>query len=169
MLPESWVSKIFDHMSSLYGAKFTELWKATDLEKVKRTWAEKLGGFEEQPLAIRDALDALDEKPWPPTLPEFLILCREAARRYGNAKPMLTHTPTAEERERSHQAAQAAAAAVKKDGRDHMGWAKAPRSQTALNSVVDGARTDSRLREILEVLIAEGVASPEGKLLRRAY
>jgi hypothetical protein len=49
---------------------------------------------------------------------------------------------------------------------DMMGWAKCPRSQYALNAVIDGAKQDERLREILEGLIANGIATSEGRLLQ---
>lgn len=80
-LPDAWVSKIFDLMAASYGSKFLDLWRGTNLLDVKRHWAEKLGGFADRPEAIKLALDALDEKPFPPTLPEFIALCRENAKR----------------------------------------------------------------------------------------
>ena len=79
-LPDSWIDRIFMQMSVLYGSKLSGLWSGSNLEDVKRGWAEKLGGFREMPGAIKEALDALDSKPYPPTLPEFIALCREAAR-----------------------------------------------------------------------------------------
>lgn len=166
MLPEPWVSKIFDHMSSLYGAKFIDLWRGCDLEHVKRTWAEKLGGFQEQPLAIRAALEALDEKPWPPTLPEFLGLCREAARRHGPARPALGFCPSAEDLARSGQAARKASETIQPGQGDPLSWARYPRSQVALGWLVEGARQDSRLRHILAGLVATGIANEKGTLLR---
>ena len=39
-------------------------------------WAEKLAGFRERPDAIRRVLDTLP--PHPPTLPEFVALCRQS-------------------------------------------------------------------------------------------
>ena len=89
MLPETWINRLFSHFEALYGSKFANLWQGTDIANVKRMWAEKLGGFEDKPQAIKGALDALDEHPFPPTLPEFIILCRTAARRIGTDKPML--------------------------------------------------------------------------------
>lgn len=83
MLPESWINKIFDYQIAMYGSRFADLWRGTDLEKVKAVWAEKLKGFESNPEAIKEALNSLDDKPWPPSLPEFLQLCRNAATRKG--------------------------------------------------------------------------------------
>lgn len=124
VLPESWISKIFDHISGLYGSKFADLWRGTDPATVKRTWAEKLAGFQTMPKAIKEALDALDSKPFPPTLPEFIALCREAAIRHQTDLPKLEHKPTQEELDKAHEAMLRAAGAVKsmKDRRDHRKW-----------------------------------------------
>lgn len=50
------------------------MWKGTDLAIVKTTWAEALAGFSVR--EVRQGLAACRGKPWPPTLPEFLLLCR---------------------------------------------------------------------------------------------
>lgn len=105
VLPDAWVGRIFDHMTANYGTKFLDLWRGTDLALVRRHWAEKLGGFVEKPEAIKLALDALDEKPFPPTLPEFLALCREAARRIAPPVAALPHKLTLEELEKNRKRA----------------------------------------------------------------
>lgn len=63
----------------MYGAAFGRQWEGSDLQMVKTVWAEKLGGFNASQIA--DALKALDEKPYPPNLPEFLALCRSVAQK----------------------------------------------------------------------------------------
>lgn len=50
------------------------MWKGTDPAVVKDTWAKSLAGFSVR--EVRQGLVACREKPWPPTLPEFLLLCR---------------------------------------------------------------------------------------------
>lgn len=125
MLPENWINKIFSHMAGLYGSKFADLWKGTDLEDVKHLWAKKLGGFADQPNAIKQALDALDAKPFPPTLPEFLTMCREAGQRGLDAPKALPHYPTPGEIARAEEAAQKVLETVAKmPSRDHLAWAK---------------------------------------------
>ena len=114
-LPERWVDKLFDEMAAMYGSRFADLWAGTDLDKVKAKWAEKLVGFFDKPKAISEALRALDDKPMPPNLPEFLALCREAARRQGDATVNLGYTPTPEERERAAEVIDKAAKAVKRE------------------------------------------------------
>jgi len=67
----------------MYGSKFSDMWAGVDPTAVRISWARKLGGFISRPECIRSALDDCDGKPWPPTLPEFLSLCRDAAKRTG--------------------------------------------------------------------------------------
>lgn len=124
-LPKQWIDRIFLVMSNLYGQKFTDQWKGNDMDSMRLFWAEKLGGFHDQPNAIKQALDALDAKPWPPTLPEFLTMCREAATRGLDKPPMLEHHPSAEEIERAIKARDMAVkAAHVENKRDPLRWAK---------------------------------------------
>jgi hypothetical protein len=123
-LPESWVARIFDHMLGLYGSKFSDLWGGTNLDTVQRIWSQKLAGFREMPGAIKEALNALDGKPYPPTLPEFLALCREAAPRHQNTPVMVGYTPTPEDQARAQEIIKKAAERISGDGRDHKAWAK---------------------------------------------
>ena len=78
MLPVSWVDKIFSTMLAHYGSKFSDMWRDADIADVKAVWAEKLGGFRERPSCLKYALDCLDGRQWPPTLPEFISDCRRA-------------------------------------------------------------------------------------------
>jgi len=166
VLPDPWVERIFDHMAALYGSKFADLWRGTDAEKVKDMWARKLGGFASMPACIRAALNALDERPFPPTLPEFIQLCRESARRFGNGSATHPRHPSPEERERAKAAASEAARIARGDGRDHLAWTRNPVSQYACTAVFEGAQRDARLKAIRDELIRSGVSSEAGKLLR---
>ena len=124
-LPQQWVVRIFDQMSALYGKKFADQWSGTDPEVMRRTWAQKLGGFSDKPKAIKQALDSLDAKPFPPTLPEFLTMCRESASRGLDNPPMLEHHRSAEEIERAERAAKEAIAAANVESkRDPRKWAR---------------------------------------------
>ena len=123
VLPDSWIAKIFDHMSGLYGSKFADLWNGSNMETVQRLWAEKLGGFKSMPGAIKEALDALDSKPFPPTLPEFIALCREAGRRHAAPVQALGYTPTPEEQAKAAEIiAKAASAIVRSEKHDYRAW-----------------------------------------------
>lgn len=79
-LPESWVDKIFSRLTAIYGMqKLAGMWADADMAEVKRTWAVALGKY--PPAAIAAALQDLPEMPsqWPPTLPEFVGLVRDAS------------------------------------------------------------------------------------------
>lgn len=124
-LPDSWIERIFKKMSVNYGSKFADLWRGTDPVDMKNEWAYKLAGFADMPKEIKEALDALDDKPYPPTLPEFLALCREAGRRIDGHKPAIEYRPTAEEQARADALIKKAAERMTKiDRRDHKEWAK---------------------------------------------
>lgn len=78
-LPAEWVERIFSHMACSYGAKFADMWAGQDPATVRAYWGNKLGRFSGS--AIAAAISALEAKPFPPTLPEFIDLCRAAANR----------------------------------------------------------------------------------------
>jgi len=77
------VRKLFGELQGNYGTRFLDMWRSgqTDtngddvgLQNAMALWAEKLAGFRERPDAIRRVLDTLPKHP--PTLPEFVELCR---------------------------------------------------------------------------------------------
>lgn len=74
-----WIERLFAKFLAMYGERFSRMWANADIAEVKTTWAEKLGGFSGESLA--HALSACDERPYPPTLPEFIALCRDHAKR----------------------------------------------------------------------------------------
>lgn len=73
-LPMPWIEKLFDRMISLYGHKFLDMWRDIDIETVKSTWAQELGKLSRDEVA-RGA-NALMAQEWPPTLPQFIKLCK---------------------------------------------------------------------------------------------
>lgn len=91
-LPEPWIERIFSHMACSYGNKFADMWAGQDAAKIKSFWALTLGGFASRPDAISAALKSLEGRPYPPTLPEFIGLCRDALRRIP-AGPALPPPP----------------------------------------------------------------------------
>ncbi len=95
-LPDRWISKVFATMSAAYGTLFTDRWKDSDLNEVKQIWAQKLATFSDSPETFSKALAAMiDECKFPPTLPEFVAICR---RHYKRPEPvMLCHTLSQEE------------------------------------------------------------------------
>ena len=168
-LPDAWVERLFDHMAALYGSKFADLWRGSDPAKVKAMWASKLGGFAEKPKAIKAALDALDERPFPPTLPEFIQLCRDAAKRFGNTSPLLQHKATPEERdhqrEMSKRLGDAIGSGKLRDGIDEH-WATHPRSVAHLRMIFDASKRDQRFIPCISQMVSDGICTEGGQLLR---
>ncbi len=79
-LPDSWVDRIFAELLAMYGKHWLDLWAGCDIGLVKGSWGAALHGLDGE--AIRLALDALraQGKPFPPTQPEFVSLCRQSVR-----------------------------------------------------------------------------------------
>ncbi len=73
-LPEAWIERLFARFEAMYGARFADAWKGCNLANVKAVWAETLGALTRDELATGVA--ACQKKPFPPTLPEFITLCR---------------------------------------------------------------------------------------------
>jgi len=73
-VPLEWIERLFEHMTGLYGARFLDLWRGVDMDAVKETWATALGTLTREELRRGHA--ALTSREFPPTLPQFLALCR---------------------------------------------------------------------------------------------
>ena len=76
MLPSEWIDRLFARFGAMYGAQWAEKWRGFDIDEVKATWAENLSGVSGDQL--RRALDhAKSNCAFPPSLPEFLGICRQ--------------------------------------------------------------------------------------------
>ena len=73
-IPQAWIDALFAKMFMIYGNKFAEMWRDIDIETVKATWAQELGKLSRDEIA-RGA-NALMAQEWPPTLPQFIKLCK---------------------------------------------------------------------------------------------
>lgn len=69
-----WVERLFARLSAMYGARFADMWSGLDMAKVKAAWAEDLGDLTLD--EVTRGVSACKLRDWPPTLPEFLSLCR---------------------------------------------------------------------------------------------
>ena len=76
-LPEEWIERLFARFEAMYGAKFADAWKGCDLRNVKIVWAETLGSLSRDELSA--GIAGCMTREWPPTLPEFVKLCRQPA------------------------------------------------------------------------------------------
>lgn len=85
------VERLFSRFVALYGSqKVGAMWADADVSEVKAVWARKLVQY--QPQTIGRAIDMLIDsgREWPPTLPEFAEMCRQAAvGRVTSQGPML--------------------------------------------------------------------------------
>jgi hypothetical protein len=61
-------------MAALYGSKFADMWRGTDPEQVKALWAHELGKLSRD--EVTKGAQALMTQEWPPSLPQFIKLCR---------------------------------------------------------------------------------------------
>lgn len=166
-LPNSWIAKIFAKFEGRYGSLFIDRWKDCNMTNVMETWAEELAGFADQPDRIAYALRALADHKFPPTLPEFIAACRHAPAK--DSAPALGYTPTAEDRQRTREAAEAAAKALKpkvSDGIDRH-WATHPRSALQLKMIFDAAKRDQRFAPCVAEMVADGICTADGHLLKQ--
>lgn len=65
---------LFGLTHAYYGTRFLDMWAGTALDDVKRIWAASISKLE--PLDFKRGIDALANLEWPPTLPQFINLCR---------------------------------------------------------------------------------------------
>lgn len=80
-MPAAWVDRLFEVFQARYGARFADQWRDLDPARLKLAWAEDLAGYTAEEL--RRGLDASKARAWPPTLPEFMLLCRPLADARG--------------------------------------------------------------------------------------
>ncbi|WP_099750437.1 hypothetical protein [Bordetella bronchiseptica] len=65
---------VVSEMRLMYGAKFGQQWQGLTPRELRDSWDQKLTGMTEA--EIRAGLVACLSRDWPPTVPEFLRLCR---------------------------------------------------------------------------------------------
>jgi len=75
-VPLSWVESLFARMQAMYGNKFLDMWRDTNIDQVKALWAEEMSKLTDAEL--KRGFTALMGREWPPTLPEYVKLCRPA-------------------------------------------------------------------------------------------
>lgn len=90
------IEHLFSRMAALYGERFGAMWRGTNVEHVQLTWAIELAKLtREQLLTGNDNLAAI---PRPPTLPEFVALCRQArAEQLAASAPRLADEKRADQ------------------------------------------------------------------------
>lgn len=140
--PVPWAVKLVDRLHALYGAQFLRQWEGIDKRALALAWAEDLAGYTGEEIAR--GLSACKAKPFPPTLPEFLLLCRptlnpEAA--YHEAVAGMVARNSGERGEWSHPGIYWAAVRVTSHDLLSMGWqAIRGRWEAALRDVMSKGR-----------------------------
>lgn len=75
-LPDAWVDRLFARLGAMYGKHWIDLWTNVNPQEVRDTWARALARFE--PGAMRRAIEHCESHlKFPPTMPEFVALCRD--------------------------------------------------------------------------------------------
>lgn len=72
--PLSWVESLFARMQGMYGNKFLDMWRDSDIALVKQLWADEMGKL--APEDLKRGYVALMTRDWPPSLPEFVRMCK---------------------------------------------------------------------------------------------
>lgn len=75
-LPALWIDRIWERLFAFYGSRFADFWSggADQIANIKKIWAEELSGYTVD--EIRIGLDACKKRDYPPSLPQFMSMCR---------------------------------------------------------------------------------------------
>ena len=140
-LPEAWVERIFATMRATYGAAFDRQWEcpasadvAAHMQGIKAHWGRELGRYQQNPDAIRYALDNLPA--YPPNLIEFRAACN---RRPDAPVPQLPAPKPDPQRVAEALAPLAAARAQASQARHPREWARSLHQQIQAGRVVSPA------------------------------
>lgn len=152
--PLALVERLFDRFIGAFGAqKFGAMWDGVEeRESVMHMWADQLSRFHQQTVgaALQSVIDSGRE--WPPTLPEFVALCRDAAITRSNAVG-ITYQPTPTPRDVAQENLARIREMLSRIGEagraDPLHWARHPKSVKAVELMLRGAERDNRLREIV--------------------
>ena len=164
-----WIDRLFSRLSAMYGSKFVAMWEGFDLSGVKSVWVEDLAEF--SPSEITAGVNACKSREWPPTLPEFIRLCRPSTdyeRAFYDAVDQMARRDRGED-EWPSPAIYWAAVSIGKDLRDRSypelrtRWAKAV--DDAIAAVRSGSRPDSVPARTVAIS-APGQTSPDRDKVR---
>jgi hypothetical protein len=73
-ISEKWIDALFAKMSTYYGNKFADMWRDGNMQAIKAVWFEECLKLSREDFT-RGA-NALMSQEWPPTLPQFISLCK---------------------------------------------------------------------------------------------
>lgn len=79
-LPSAWIDRLFERLGANYGTeKFAALWRGQDIDVVKAVWSRELGALTGEELRGGFERMGRAHPTWPPTVFEFVALCRPIA------------------------------------------------------------------------------------------
>jgi hypothetical protein len=149
---------VFARLRAMWGTRFTAMWRGADMDEVFATWGEALAGIDRE--RIQRALVDCQNAENPPTLPEFLRLCRAQPAASDHGAPQLPYVgvPTTREQARENLGrVRGMLGTIGRNARrDGLFWARYPRSALAVTAMARGALSDHRLRTILLEHVDEG-------------
>jgi hypothetical protein len=145
-LPRKKVDEIFRYFEAAYGSLFIDRWKNGDIEEVKALWATELAPFADGPHCFSSALRAMisDGLKFPPSLPEFVQLCRRCYKPESRAALQAPGEVTSKDR------APELAAKILNKPRDYRAWAhelKARRESGEILSLIQQQLASEALGE----------------------
>lgn len=73
-IPEAVMKKFFLKMTNTYGVKFLDQWAGIPMRNVQMEWAEVMATLTQAELTT--GWHKISTRDWPPTLPEFMKMCR---------------------------------------------------------------------------------------------
>lgn len=158
-------AQAFAKLRATWGTRFLALWRGADMNEVLSTWDDALSRVD--PERIQRALIDCQNAENPPTLPEFLRLCRAQPAASDHGAPQLPYVgvPTTREQARENLGrVRGMLGTIGRNARrDGLFWARYPRSALAVTAMARGALTDHRLRTILLEHVDEGGTSCRGE------
>ena len=165
-LPASWVESLFGKFAALYGDQFLRKWEHVPKADLLQTWAEGLGPYaddgEHRGMRLKWALSQLrDNNPFPPSLPEFIALVRQAPRPEVPALPAPKVAPEVAS-QRADEMAQTVKRITSKE-RDYLDWATRADLVPSIpgsaweSKLIEFSRDDQRGMTILRDHVAAGV------------
>jgi hypothetical protein len=164
---DRYFQRILFRFETLFGTQKTKaVFNVAD-----ESWGELSAAWEQylrsvDPHVIKQVLTSLAENPpeWPPALGEFIRLCKQFNR--------VEHCPAAlpppkQVTEAGREIIESAVSQMRTAGFDYLHCAKYPMSAQAILEISRGARTDSRLADILAQHIADGGANCQPEAQRQ--
>ena len=162
---QSYCERLIDRFGLLWGKQkvLSNFGKTPEeIDQAKAAWEAQLRSVPTD--TIRMVLDHLQRDPpdWPPSLAQWIQLCKQ----FRVAEHQVAALPPPKEITPEGKAIiQGAVEQIRTPGFDFMHWARYPKSAQAMLEIARGARTESRLADILAEHIANGGVNcqPEAK------